>query len=115
MTREEVKAQLSKHPMVWDCTGLFYKDGVKVIDHYSEIVEISCEADLSYTMREELDDRGDTARATLYLTTIDVVQHMYSPYEIVLCVYRDRSLDDIKRIAEEHRLKLACSLLGIKE
>ena len=115
MTREDVKQQLAKHPMEWSCTGLFYKDGVKVIDHYSEIVEISCEADLFYTMREELDDRGNRARATLCLTTIDVVQHMFSPYEILLCVSKERSLDDIKRIAEKHRQNLACSLLGIKE
>lgn len=114
MTREEVKQQLAKYPLEWDCTGLFDKDGVMVRDHYTEIVDISCEADVFYSIREEFDDSGHIARATLYLATIDVVQHMYSPYEIVLCVCRDRSLDDIKRIAEKHRLKLALSMLGIK-
>ena len=38
MTREEVKAQLAKCPLEWDCTDPFDRDGDSVIDHYAEIV-----------------------------------------------------------------------------
>lgn len=115
MTREEVKEQLAKNPLEWDCTDPFERDGVRRVEHYAEIVEISCDADIYYNIREEFDHNGNRIDATLCLTTLDVVQHMYSPYDIVLSVYVDKSLDDIKRIAEDHRLDLACRMLGITE
>lgn len=115
MTREEVKAQLAKSPLEWDCTDPFEMHGESVIDHYAEIVELSADADMYYTIREMFDDNGSRTRAVLYLTTVDVVQHMYSPYEVVLSVYDNISVDDIKEIAEDHRLDFACRLLGVKE
>ena len=115
MTREEVKAQLAKSPLEWDFTTPFDRDGEKAIDHYANLVEISSDADVYYTIQEVIDDEGRRMCAVLYLSTIDVVQHMYSPYEIVLSVHGDISVDDIKKIADEHRLDLVCSLLGVKE
>ena len=115
MTREEVKQQLAKNPLVWECTDPFDRDGDSVIDHYAEIVEISADADVYYTIREVFDDNGSRTRAVLYLTTIDVVQHMYSPYEVVLSVYYNISVDDIKEIAEAHRLDVICRMLGIND
>ena len=115
MTREEVKAQLAKNPLVWECTDPFDRDGDSVIDHYAEIVEISADADVYYTIREVFDDNGSRTRAVLYLTTIDVVQHMYSPYEVVLGVYDDISVDELKAIAEAKRLEATCRMLGIKD
>lgn len=115
MTREEVKAQLAKNPLVWECTDPFDRDGDSVIDHYAEIVEISADADVYYTIRETYDNNGIRIRAVLYLSTIDVVQHMYFPYEIVLSPHNDTSVDDIKRLADKDRIKRACSLLGIND
>jgi hypothetical protein len=115
MTREEVRQQLKENPLVWDCTDPFDRDGDSVIDHYAEIVEISADADVYYTIREVFDDNGSRTRAVLYLTTIDVVQHMYSPYEVVLSVYDDISVDEIKSLAEAKRLESTCRLLRIKD
>jgi hypothetical protein len=113
MTREEVKAQLAKFPLEWNCTDPFDMDGEKVVDHYAELMEVSADADVFYTIREVFDDNGNRTRAALYLSTMDVVQHMYPPYEIVLSPHNDTSVDDIKRLADKDRIKRACSLLGI--
>lgn len=115
MTREEVKAQLAKSPLEWDCTTPFDRDGEKAIDYYANLMEISSDADVYYTIREVIDDEGRRMCAVLYLSTIDVVQHMYSPYEIVLSVYGDISVDGIKKIADENRLDLVCRMLGVTE
>lgn len=114
MIKEDVKRQLDKCPLEWDCTDLFERDGVKRVDHYAELMEISDDADVYYTIREVFDDDGSRTCAVLYLSTIDVVQHMFSPYEIVLSVHDDISVDDIKKIADENRVERACRLLGIK-
>ena len=115
MTREEVRAQLAKSPLEWDCTDPFDLDGERVVDHYAELMEVSEGADVFYTIREVFDDNETRTRAVLYLSTMDVVQHMYSPYEIVLSPHNDTSVDDIKMIADEDRIKRACSLLGIED
>lgn len=115
MTREEVKAQLAKSPLEWDCTTPFDRDGEKAIDYYANLMEISSDADVYYTIREVIDDEGSRMCAVLYLSTIDVVQHMYSPCEIVLSVHGDISVDDIKKIANENRLDLVCRMLGVTE
>ena len=115
MTKEDVKRQLDKCPLEWDCTDLFDRDGEKAIDHYADLMEISSDADVYYIIREVFDDKGSRMCAVLYLSTIDVVQHMYSPYEIVLSVHDDISVDAIKKIADENRVERACRLLGIKD
>ena len=114
MTREEVKAQLAKCPLEWNCTDPFDMDGEKVVDHYAELMEVSADADVFYTIREVFDDNGNRTRAALSLSTIDVVQYMHLPYEIVLSAHNDTSVDDIKRLADEDRIERACRLLGIK-
>ena len=40
---------------------------------------------------------------------------MYSPYEVVLSVYDDISVDEIKSLAEAKRLESTCRMLGVKE
>ena len=115
MTREEVKAQLAKCPLEWSCTDPFDRDGEKVVDHYAELMEVSADADVFYAIREVFDDNGIRTRVVLCLTTIDVVQHMYSPYEVVLSVYDDISVDEIKSLAEAKRLESTCRMLGVKE
>lgn len=115
MTREEVKAQLAKCPLEWSCTDPFDRDGDSVIDHYAELMEVSADADVFYTIREVFDDNGIRTRAVLYLSTIDVVQYMHLPYEIVLSAHNDTSVDDIKRLADEDRIERACRLLRVKE
>lgn len=115
MTREDVRQQLAKNPLEWDCTDMFEMDGVKIVDHYAEIVEISCDGDIFYTIREEFDDSGNRTSITLYLTTMDVVQYMYSPYEVALLVSKHASLEGIKRYAEKDRVKKACLMMGVTE
>ncbi len=115
MTREEVRQQLKENPLEWSCTDPFDRDGEKVVDHYAELMEVSADADVFYIIREVFDDNGIRTRAALYLSTMDVVQYMYPPYEIVLSPHNDTSVDDIKRLADKDRIKRACSLLGIKD
>lgn len=115
MTREEVRQQLAKCPLEWNCTEPFDIDGQRAIDHYAEFMEVSADADVFYTIREVFDDNGIRTRAVLYLSTIDVVQYMYLPYEIVLSAHNDTSVDDIKRLADEDRIERACRLLGIND
>lgn len=115
MTKEDVKRQLDKFPLEWDCTDPFDRGGKKTRDHYADLMEISSDADVYYIIREEFDDDGSRTCAVLYLSTIDVVQHMYSPYEIVLSVHDDVSVDAIKKIADEDRVERACRLLRIKD
>ena len=117
MTREEVKAQLSKSPLDWDCTEPFKIYGGSTIDHYAEIIELASDSDIHYTIRERFDHNGNKTLISLYFTTIDIIQHSYSPYEIVLVAYNynNISIENIKTIAENHRIDFICNILGIKK
>ena len=110
MTREDVRQQLAKNPLKWDCTEPMEEKGVKVVRHYAEFVEISCDADIYFTIIEEPQGRD----ARLLLSTIDVVQYAISPYDVLLYISR-KSVHELKQIAEAHRLDLACRMLGITE
>lgn len=115
MTREDVRQQLAKNPLEWDCTKPFVTGGVRTVDHYAEIAEISYDASAFFTIREKFDDSGSRTSAVLYLSTIDVTQNPSDPYDIALCTHIDMGLDDIKRIAEVQRLGIACRMLGVTE
>ena len=113
MTREGVKAQLAKCPLEWSCTDPFDRDGEKVVDHYAELMEVSADADVFYTIREVFDDNGNRTRAALYLSTMDATKQEKAPYKVLICE-KDIPLEDMKQLAEEDRVKYACRLLGIK-
>lgn len=114
MTREEVKQQLSKNPLEWNCTDPFERDGEKAIDHYAEFVEISCDADIYFTVKEIRGEGGAMVHARLCLSAIDVLQHAFSPYDILI-VASGKSVHELKDKAEAHRLDLACRMLGVTE
>jgi hypothetical protein len=115
MTREDVRKQLAKNPLNWDCTKPFVTGGVRTVEHYAEIAEISYDASVFFTIREKFEDSGSRTRAVLCLSTIDVTKNPYDPYEVELSAHIEMGLDDIKRIAEVQRLDLACRMLGVME
>ena len=114
MTREEVRQQLAKNPLEWDCTEPMEEKGVKVVRHYAGFVDISCDADIYFTVKEVRGEGGDVVDVLLYLSAIDVVQHAYSPYDILIYV-SGKSVHELKDKAEDHRLDLACRMLGVTE
>ena len=115
MTREDVREQLAKNPLEWDCTDPMEEKGIKVVRHYAEFVEISCEADIYFTVKEVRGEGGAVVDVLLYLSAIDVVQHAYSPYDILLIYVPGKSVHDLKELAEAHRLDLACRMMGVTE
>lgn len=114
MTREDVKAQLAKCPLEWSCTDPFDRDGEKVVDHYAELMEVSADADVFYTIREVFEDDGKRVSLKLYLVTMDATQQDKAPYRVLICE-KDIPLEDMKQLAEEERVKSACRMLGIKD
>lgn len=114
MTREDVRQQLAKNPLDWDCTDPMEEKGVKAVRHYAEFVEVSCDADIYFTVKEVRGEGGAMVDALLYLSAIDVVQHAYSPYDILI-VASGKSVHELKAVAEDHRLGLVCRMLGVTE
>ena len=112
MTREEVKAQLVKCPLEWDCTDPMKERGFEVVRHYAGFVEISCDADIYFTVKEVRDEDGAMIDAMLCLSAIDVVQYAYSPYDIIIET-SIAGVAELKAKAEEKRLSMACRMLGI--
>ncbi len=108
MTREEVKAQLAKSPLEW-------KPGE--LQHYYGYEHLKAEikgGDLRAEYRIFFDfKRGNPVRVSLFLIA------MADRGEVGECIMRKVSdfptLEEVKAKAEEHRLNLVCSLLGIEE
>lgn len=105
MTREDVRAQLAKNPLVWkkEC-GRFRE---KYLVAPLRIGELSLE------MRIHHDTLGFLDRVLLVLIASagrDVAG------EILMRKVKDLpTLEEVKAQAEDHRLKLACRLLGIND
>ena len=114
MTREEVKEQLAKNPLEWDCTEPTKEGGIEMVRHCAYIVEPTIDSDIFYEIQASLEDGDATAKTTLLLSTMDVTQYTRAPYSIDLYV-SDKSVHELKAKAEEHRLDLACRMLGVTE
>lgn len=89
MTREEVKAQLAKSPLVWAEDA----DLIAHVDTGDTTIE------LHYTIR------GDCLLLSTFINSV-VAEEFIGQYE---------DIEYLKCAAEEHRLNLVCSMLGIKE
>ena len=114
MTREEVKAQLAKCPLEWDCTDPMKERGFEVVRHYAEFVEISCDADIYFTVKDVRDEEGAMIDAMLCLSAIDVVQYAYSPYDIIIET-SIAGVTELKAKSEAHRVDLICRMHRVKE
>lgn len=114
MTREDVKKQLVKSPLVWrEVSSGCNSAGVEVLTCSADLVEIPADTLAYYTIRvfHHMDTNIVTATLSMFVEETNPCQ--YPPYEIgVGCT---PSTDDLKNMAEAHRLDLICQMLGITE
>ena len=107
MTREEIKAQLAKNPLEWK-----KKEGLGFNAYFSlQFTISSCHAYYRAVVYKSKD------RAS-YLDFIGLDDDKHYLVEEALANSTIKSASEeeaLKQIAEEHRLNLVCSLLGIKE
>lgn len=109
MTREDVKQQLAKHPLRWK-KG---KDPSSGRDAHTATIPM------------DIDPDGECKYAIEYM-----IIEVDGQSDLELSIYESRGIDgeqccdiffvsnyvpDAKKLSEEHRLNLVCSLLGIKE
>ena len=115
MTREDVRAQLAKNPLVWrEVSSGCNSAGVRVLTCRADLVEIPVETLAYYTMRvyHHVDTKS-IVTATLSMFVEETNPCLYPPYEIgVGC---SPITDHLKNMADAHRLDLICEMLGIKE
>lgn len=108
MTREEVKAQLAKCPLEWEreARPFFGYDYLK-----AEIKR----GDLRVEYRIRYDyENYVPKRVGLYLTAMDCVEEANECIEMHISG-NFRTLDEMKALAEAHRLDFICRLLGIND
>lgn len=108
MTREDIKAQLAKCPLEWtreEC-GRFWYEYLKAEINLSELR-------LEYHIRYDYENYKPK-RVGLYLTAMDCAEVADECIEM-RGFGNLQTLDELKTIAEDHRLLFACRLLGVKE
>nr|DAT14207.1 MAG TPA: Transcription-repair coupling factor [Caudoviricetes sp.] len=108
MTREEVKAQLAKCPLEWEreARPFFGYDYLK-----AEIKR----GDLRVEYRIRYDyENYVPKRVELYLTAMDCVEETNECIEMHISG-NFRTPDEMKALAEAHRLDFICRLLGIND
>lgn len=108
MTREDVKEQLAKNPLEWTSSN----DPVGKNVHTATIpMDIDPDGECKYAIEYmiiEVDGQSDLELSIYESGGIDGEQ---------CCdiFFVSNDVPDAKKLSEEHRLNLACSLLGIKE
>lgn len=115
MTREEVKAQLAKCPLEWSQVSSGCNSaGVEVLTCRADLLEIPIETLAYYTMRvfNHMDTK-ETVTSTLSMFVEETNPCLYPPYEIGIGC--SPITEDLKGMAEAHRLDLICRMLGIKD
>lgn len=108
MTREDVRQQLAKNPLEWmPCKHQYYY-GYEYLKAEVKGGELRAEYRIFFDY-----ERDKLVRLSLYIIAIADRE------EVGECVMRKVSdfptLEEVKAKAEDHRLDLACRLLGITE
>ena len=108
MTREEVRQQLAKNPLEWEreARPFFGYDYLKAEIKRGDLR-------LEYHIRYDYENYV-LKREGVYLTAMDCVE------EANECIKMNisgnfQTLDEMKELAEAHRLDLVCRMLGIKD
>ena len=113
MTREEVKAQLAKHPLEWK-----EEEGRPVYGLHSRVTLIDGEdGDEDAYDALRIDFQIDVNKANSSCS-VDVSAHgrwEFGSYELARSTGYIIPLEVLKGKAEECRLSMACRLLGIKD
>ena len=114
MTREDVRAQLAKNPLVWSQVSSGRNSaGVEVLTCRADLLEIPIETSAYYTMRVFHHVDTNIVTSTLSMVVEETNPCLYPPYEIGIGC--SPITDHLKNMAEAHRLDLICQMLGITE
>ena len=108
MTREEVKSQLAKNPLEWEREA-HPRYGYEYLKADINRGDLR----LEYRIRYDYENY-ELKRVGLYLTAMDCVEEANECIEMNISG-NFRTLDEMKALAEDHRLLFACRLLGINE
>ena len=108
MTREEVRQQLAKSPMVWEREALpnLWIEYLKAEIKQGELC-------IEYHIRYDYENYV-LKRVGLYLTAMDCMEAAGECIEMHISG-NFPTLDEMKALAEAHRLDLICRMLGVKE
>lgn len=113
MTREEVRQQLAKNPLVWK-----EEEGRPVYGLHSRVTLIDGEdgdEDAYDALRIDFQIGVDKANSSC---SVDVSAHgrwEFGNYDLIRSIGYIIPLEVLKDKAEEKRLSMACRLLGIKD
>ena len=108
MTREEVKQQIEKNPLEWTREALPHLD----IEYFKAEIKHG-ELCIEYHIRYDCEN-SVPKRVGLYLTAMDCEEVADECIEMHI-LDNFPTLDELKTIAESHRIDLICRLLGIKD
>lgn len=114
MTREEVKEQLAKNPLEWESRDAFNEQDTLL---RASIVLMPQEDDTEGDDKLYLEFTLSTNRKCKYSEVYFGARRNWNfgTYEIASAVGVEVPVDELKQIAEDHRLDLACRLLGVAE
>ena len=109
VTREDVKAQLAKNPLEWTSS----KDPSDGKDVHTATIPINIDPNGEYNYVIENRVQKADGVGDLEISNRDTGRLDGEQYCDIFFVSND--VPDAKKLSEEHRLNLVCSLLGIKE
>lgn len=114
MTREEVRQQLAKNPLQWEAAGVFDEQDTSL---RATIVLMPQEDDPEEDDKLYLEYALDAKRGHKY-SSVYFGAHgkwEFGTYQIASAVGIEVPFKELKEIAEEHRLDLACRMLGVRD
>ena len=114
MTREEIREQIERAPIQWEETS-YHEDGNE--DLRATIVLIPEEDDPEESHKLYLDFSTSSSRKN-QISELYISAHgrwEFGMYEIAKSTGIEIPVDQLKKLAEEERFKMACRLLRIKE
>lgn len=107
MTREEVKAQLAKSPLEWK-----KREGLGFNAYFSLQFRISS----CHAYYRALVYKAKDRASSIAFIGLDDDKHYLVEEALANSTIKSASEEEaLKQIAEEHRLNLVCSMLGIEE
>ena len=114
MTQEEIRRQIERAPIQWEETG-YHKEGNQ--DLNATIVLIPEEDDPEEAHKLYL-DFSISSSSKNKVSELNISAHgrwEFGMYEIAKSTGIEIPVDQLKKLAEEERFKMACRLLRIKE
>ena len=110
MTREDVRAQLAKNPLVW-----IEDNSYSTFVMYSASLAISVDEDEGKNVLTGYDIELGKSNKWCRLEYYNKMFYSDVRQRIIETQGYQPSIDEVKKIAESHRLDLTCQILGITE